>query len=390
MDDREAWTDDRKPVKKKKTKRRPLSFTLRAVLAGLVSLALIALGVWAVLSRDRLSSENLRETFGRGSEQTSANEPFTYEVGTGQVFSSAGNGFAVASSSALEYLDRDGRKLFKQLVSYSRPTAIGSENGVLFCDLGTEKLVWLDADGNRKMLEPSAEIQTASLNQHGWLALTTGAAGYKSLVTVYDDQGKRVYEWWSGTGYVLSARVSPDNKLLAVACAEIGGGQVHAFRLDSEEEVFESYFPDELPFDLGFLGNDSICAISEDAMTFLSASGEIRERFVFGDYYLMDYEYGESFAAVYVSPYRSGGGGYLESFNVSGELLGVAEQERDVLSLSAAGRQLLVMTGGGWTVCNAELHSQRSREGLLTAKSALLREDGNVLLLGSYQAERVR
>ena len=390
MDDREDWTDEREPVKRNKQKRRALSTTLRAVLAGLVTLALIAAGVWVVLSRDRLSSENLRETFGRGSEQTSANEPFTYEVGTGQVFASTGNGFAVASSSALEYLDRDGRKLFKQLVSYTRPAAIGSENGVLFCDLGTDKLVWLDADGNRKMLEASAAIQTASLNGHGWLALTTDAAGYKSLVTVYDDQGKRVYEWWSGTGYVLSARLSPDNKLLAVACAESGGGQLHLFRLDSEEEVFESFFPDELPFDLTFLGNDNICAISEDALTFLNASGEIRERFVFGDYYLMDYACGESFAAVYVSPYRSGGGGYLESFNASGELLAAAEQERDVLSLSAAGRQLLVMTGSGWTVYNAELHSQREREGLMTAKSALLRSDGNVLLLGSYQAERVR
>lgn len=374
----------------KKKKRRRMGPKLRGILAVLVTLILIAVAVLAFLQRDRLSQEGLRETFGRSGDATIQNEPFTYEVGTGQVFSTAGNGFAVASSSALEYLDRDGKALFKQLVSYDRPAVFGSSAGVLFCDLGTEKLVWLDAEGQRRELSPGGEIQTARMNAHGYVALTTSAAGYKSLVTVYDPEAKAVYQWWSGAGYVLSAAVSPDNRLLAVLCAESGGGKLHVFRLDSETEVSALSYPEELPFDLAFLGNDSLCAVSEEALTFSDSVGKIKERFVFGDYYLMDYEWGESFAAVYVSAYRSGGGGYLESFNAGGELLAVKEQTRDVLGLSASGRQLLALTGGGWTLYSQELNVQRSREALVTARDALLRPDGSILLLGSYSAERVK
>ena len=224
-----------------------------------------------------------------------------------QRHAAAGNGFGVASSSALEYLDRDGRNVFKQLVSYSSPAVVASANGVLFCDLGTEKLVWVNADGEKLDVTPYDEVLTVSMNERGSVALTTAAAGYKGLVSVYDSAGKLLYQWWSGSGYVLDAVLSPDDKQLAVLCAESGGGRLHVLRLDSETERSVTAFPDELPFDLAFLGNDALCAVSQETLTFLTGDGTVKERFVFGDYYLMDYAFGDSFAAVYVSAYRSGG-----------------------------------------------------------------------------------
>ncbi|MBR3083788.1 MAG: hypothetical protein IKH03_04375 [Oscillospiraceae bacterium] len=363
---------------------------LRRLLAGLATLLLVLSALLVFALRDRLSSERLRETFGQGAENTIQSEPYTYEVGTGQVFAVAGNGFAVASSSALEYLDRDGRALYKQLVSYSQPAVFASASGVLFCDLGTEKLVWLDAEGKPRSLSPAGEVLTASMNARGYVALVTAEAGYKAKVTVYDATAKARYEWWSGSGYVLAARVSPDCRVLAALCAEESGGTLHLFRLDSETELASAAFPGELPFDLDFLGNDSLCAVGQTGMSFLGLDGALRERFDFGDYYLMDYEFGESFAACYVSAYRGGGGGFLETFSPAGELLAVKEQERDILSLSASGRSLLAMSGGGWTVYSPELNVQRASASLLTARRALLRADGSILLLGAYAAERVR
>ena len=363
---------------------------LRRLLAGLTTLLLVLAALLVFALRDRLSSERLRETFGQSVENTIQSEPYTYEMGSGQVFAAAGNGFAVASSSALEYLDRDGRALYKQLVSYGQPAVFASANGVLFCDLGTENLVWLDAEGKPLSLSPAGEVLTASMNARGYVALVTAEAGYKGKVTVYDATAKARYAWWSGSGYVLAARLSPDCRILAALCAEESGGKLHLFRLDSETELAAAEFPDELPFDLDFLGNDSLCAVSQEGLRFLGLDGTLREGFDFGDYFLMDYEFGESFAVCYVSAYRGGGGGFQESFSPAGELLAVKEQDRDILSLSASGRSLLAMSGGGWTVYSPELNVQRASASLLTARRALLRTDGSILLLGSYAAERVR
>ena len=90
----------------------------------------------------------------------------------------------------------------------------------------------------------------------------------------------------------------------------------------------------------------------------------------------------------FVSDYRSGAGGTLLTFGSDGRVLGSAALDRDVISLSAAGKQLLVMTGGSLALYNQELTLQSANETLMTAKRALLRPSGDILLLHAYSAER--
>ena len=64
--------------------------------------------------------------------------------------------------------------------------------------------------------------------------------------------------------------------------------------------------------------------------------------------------------------------------------------ERDVLSLSAEGKQLLVMTAGSLALYDQGLVRQYANETLMTAKRAILRPAGDILLLHAYSAERFR
>jgi len=80
----------------------------------------------------------------------------------------------------------------------------------------------------------------------------------------------------------------------------------------------------------------------------------------------------------------------LMTVNRSGDVLGWVELDRDVLSLDARGRQVLVMTASSLEVYGQGLGLQRSHDGLITAKRALLRSGGDVLLLSAYAAERFK
>ena len=103
----------------------------------------------------------------------------------------------------------------------------------------------------------------------------------------------------------------------------------------------------------------------------------------------LDYALGRGgFAAVYVSDYRSGAGGTLLTLNGDGHVLGSAALDRDVVSLSAEGKQLLVMTSGSLARYNQELVRQSANETLMTAKRAILRPARDILLLYAYSAER--
>lgn len=363
----------------------------RRVTAAVFTIILVILAALVFIFRDRLTGENLREVFGvLPGEPIMVREDFTYDIGAGQIFAAAGNGLAVATSSSLHLMNAAGGTAFKQVVSFAEPAVFATGSKALFCDLGGTGCITARLDGTSAALTPKGTIQSADMNENGWITLTTDATGYKGLVSVYDDEGAPRYDYWSGTGYVLKAALSPDNRTLAVLCAEPGGGKLHFFRLDSAEEHASCAIENALPFDLCFMGNDRVCLVGTDALRFVSTEGEAVGSFSLGDYYLVDYDLnGQGFIALYVSAYSAGGGGLLETVDRDGRLLAYADLSRDALSLSAGGKRLLVMTGGGLTVYDQNLKELYQSDALMTAKNALLRADGAILLLGSYAAQKI-
>ena len=366
-----------------------LPFSMRGIAAIAVTVILVALAVLVFVFRDQLTGEKIRSSF-RRDPVSAQSDAYTYEIGSSQVFVPAGSGFAVASSSAVELLDSDGKTVYKQVVSFEVPAAFACPSRALFCDLGGTGCILAGMDGESSVLQPEGELITAGMNENGWYILVTDAVGYKGLVSVYDADGALKYEWWSGAGYVMKAAISPDNRVLAVLTAENGGGKLHLFRLDKEEELALAEFAQELPFDFAFMGNDNLCVVSVDALSFVTLDGNVKNRFELGNNYLLDYELGSpSFAAICTSTYRSGSNGVIQTLDRDGKLLGSSETTSELICLSASGKQLLVMTSGGLALYSHDMILMNSSEELMTAKKALLCPDGHILLLSAYSAERL-
>lgn len=381
--------DEKPKSEKKPPETRSRSKTLRRIGAGLLTALLIVLALLVFVFRDRLTGEGLRETFGKNAPAELTDETYTYETGSGQVFAPVGDGLAVASSSAVQLLDEQGETVFKQIVSYGAPAAFGADKAALFCDIGGTGCIYVTAAGESTAVKPEGEILSASISAAGWFTLITEEAGYKGLVSVYNTACELQYRWWSGSGYALKAALSPNSRTLAVLTADMEGGYVRFFRLTSETELASAFYADELLYDLYFMENDTVCAVGQAAVRFLGTDGAERGSYLFGDSYLMDYDLGSrDFAALFVSDYRTGERGRLITLDSAGNVLGTAETERNVTSLSARGRQLLVMTSGDLSLYSDSLVRQYSNETLMTARRAILRAKGDILLLGAYSAER--
>jgi len=379
------------PSEKKKEKApKKKSKLLQRILTGVLTVLLVILAVLVFVFRDRLDDESLRESFGKQLEMPQTyGEAFAYESGTDQVFASVGDGLAVASGSAIQLLNADGETVWKQIISYSAPTVLAAEDRALFCDIGGHTATVVDFDGESAVLETNDEILTAAINRNGWVTLVTEATGYKSLVLVYNADRELQYEWWSGSGYVLRAIVSPDNRLLVALCVDGEGSKLHFFALSDEEELAVTEFPRELAFDLCFRDNSTLCCLSESALHFVRTDGTEKGLFDLGSEYLMDYDFGSAdFVTVFVSAYRTGTGGRLMTVSNGGELLGETELSRNVTSLSAQGKQLLVMTGSDIGLYGQDLVQLNYQEALMTAKKAILQPSGDILLLSAYAAEQ--
>ena len=382
-------TRAKKPKKPEKPEKSKRSKVVGRILAAVLTLLLVALAVLVFVFRDQLTGAGLRRLFGKESSEIAAREAFTYETGAEQIFAPAGDGLAVASSSSVQLLNAAGETVYKQVTNFEAPAVFGSDAGALFCDVGGTGCIFVNFDGEAHTPEHAGEVQTAGMNENGWYCIVTAEAGYKGLVSVYNSKSEKQYEWWSGSGYVLRAAISPDNRSLAVLCAEREGAKLHFFALNSETERGSALVPDTLLIDLCWMGSDTVCAIGETGLWFFLDTGKETGVYPLEGRYLLDYAFDRaSFVTIFVSDYRSGAGGELLTLDGDGRVLGSAALDRDVISLSASGKQLLVMTGGSLALYSQDLVRQSANETLMTAKRAILRPAGDILLLHAYSAER--
>jgi len=379
-------------VPKKQGRKRRRSLRGKRIMAAILTVLLVILAALVFLFRDELTAENLRHTLGRETSVTPARDAFTYETGAEQVFAPAGEGLAVASSSSVQLLDGKGQTVFKQVVSYDMPAVFACGEKALFCDLEGTGCIVAGMDGESTGLDSgddSRRILTADMNGSGWFTLVTAEPGYKGLVSVYNADCEKQYEWWSGAGYVLKAVVNPDNRTLAVLTAETAGTILRFFPLRSEAVSAEYTFAETLVYDLSFVSGDTVRAIGDTGYYLVDDGGALRGSYELDGRYLLGYEFGSTaFTALFVSDYRGGAGGTLVTLEPDGKVLAETALERDVVSMSASGKNLLVMTGGGLTEYDSMLVRQYANETLMTARRAILRPGGDILLLSAYAAER--
>lgn len=360
---------------------------LRNTLAMLTTIALIAAGFLAFIYRDYLTEDGLRSIFSRGESAEPDSEPFTYESGSGQTFALAGDGLAVASGSGIQLLDQNGIEVFSRVTSMESPAVSASRSLALFYDVGGEVCIAAGFDGQWREVDAGKGIVSASVNASGYFTVITEESGSRGLVHVYDSQCRELYRWHAGTGWPVKALVSPDNRRLAVLCVTGEGSVLVQFRLDSEDEQSRTQYPGRLLFDMSYISGERLCAIGEDAACFVGTDGAEVSLYDFAGQYLIAYDLGgNGFAALYVSPYRTGGGTLL-TLDAQGSILGSVEPEGEIRSLSASGRRLLTVTAGGLSLYSQSLELQQTDESLITAKAALLRPKGDVLLLSSYFAQ---
>ena len=93
--------------------------------------------------------------------------------------------------------------------------AIAEKNGQEFCAITDKTYSWRQkVDG---------EILQVNINKNGYVALITTDTTYKSIITVYDQDGKQVMRNFLGSSRVTDITISNDNKFVAYAELDTSG-----------------------------------------------------------------------------------------------------------------------------------------------------------------------
>ena len=361
----------------------------RSISAFVATIVIVVLAFTIFLYRDKLSPSSLGAASEDKTKTISGSEPFTYENGSKQIFTLVGDDLAIASTTGLQLLDSEGNTISRDVFSMVNPAVSSNGDYCAFFDVGGKSLR-LYKNGTGTVIDRDSVITTVSVNSSGYFAVAGEEAGYKGSVIVYNSELNPIYKWYSGSGYVLDAAVSPDNSMLAVLCVSASGSDIHILRLTDEKEVTSVTIPNELAFKLSYSKSGNIYALSEKAIHFFSDSGKDISTYSFEDNYLVNYVIGEDFFAVVLSKYVSGSGISLMSFGSDGKVLGSIPLESEPLSLFSQKQKLLVLDGSGVALYNNDLRLQKQNHVVPGFISAVLMPRGEVLLLSSHYGEKCK
>ena len=117
------------------------------------------------------------------------------------------------------FYDAHGKESGNIEIAFSKPIANSKEKYLVIGDSGAQKICLI---GNNELIwqkDVEGKISKVSVNENGYVAVSTTGTTYESMVMIYNNKGELQFTKYIST-YVLDAQISKDNKYIAMAEAD--------------------------------------------------------------------------------------------------------------------------------------------------------------------------
>ena len=382
---------------RKAPKKRPN--LLVRLLAFLVTAALVVGAVFLVANYDKLNFDALKRWFAyrdleRG--ETGQSASFAFEGGAGSAFGLLAGDLLVCSGTEVRLYSDSGQVYVDRAVSMEAPVVSTAGNAALVYDVGgTALFVYRDREEVFSLaLEEGQQLLSAALNPQGRLVVVSHESGHRALVTVYDGDFAPQLRLNLSTRFVMDAALSPDGTAVALASMGLDG---EAFETRIEHYELDRTAEETEPDWTCSLGNDTALALrwdsggiwvlGETGLSILSPAGEAAGYAGYGGLYLKDFSLaGDGTAALLLGRYRAGTDSQLWTVSPDGATRAALPVEEQVLSLSAAGRYVGLLTADRLDVYDQDLEPYSTLEGTQGAQKVLQQADGSAMLIANAAA----
>lgn len=309
----------------------------------------------------------------------------------GTQFSAYQGGVALLTGDEFRIYSSSGKQSFYRQVTMSTPILrTGGKVNLVFDRGGTSYFV---VNNQKETLNKtlSLPIINAGVNEKGWCAITAQEKGYKCAVTVLNDKQQEVYYAYFSASYVTAAAVSNDGSYLVTGAVLQEDGlyltRLSLYDLSEPTPVQQIDLSDVTVLDLRFLENGNLVVLTEESLLIYSRNGdtlELLQQTSFDGENLRAYSLeGGNFACVVLSRFKVGGQGRLVLMDGSGNETQPLTIEEQVVSMSASGTYIAVLTATDVQIYNKKLELVKSESQLTDVRKVLMRSDGTALLVST-------
>lgn len=368
--------------------------------AFLVTLALVAGAIFLVANRDKLNLDSLKRWFAYRSlerSDTGQAESFSYSGSSSNVFAALGDDLLVCSAGGVRLYSGGGVCYVEDTIMLENPAAeVCGNSAVVYSVGGNAVYLYRDRARYGALTDLDGTLLSVRLNASGWLAVITRESGYKAVITIYNDSLEKRMAFRLSSAFVTDAVVTQDCKSLAVVSIGQNGtafeSTLSLYTLPTGQDSGVDYdLTPDASFSLGnnvilnLKGRDSIWCVGDAGVSVWN--GTDVNQWSCEDKYLKSYALSDSFAAMLVGKYRAGSQAELYTVDSQGTPSAGLSINEQVLSLSAAGRYVAVLTADRLDIYTQDLDLYNTLEGTGGARSVLMRDDGTALLIGSETAQ---
>lgn len=386
--------DDQTQKQQKKPASR-LSGFLTRLIATLVVLAVGVSLVVLVAFRDQLNLDSVKRWFHYRSLTRSDSgqaESFHYDGDLNCIFAALDGDLLVCSEHAISLYSGSGTRYINQQVSMEHPVVTTNGSLAVVYDAGGSSLYIL---GQRSLVWSAEDLEgilSARLNKNGQLTVVTQAGGYRGKVTVYNASYEPVMSVSLTSAFVMDAALSDNGRTLAtLTVGQQDGVFATGLELYAMNYASGSYQSDVSASLGGGVALDlrhtagAVWVLSDRGLAISDHDGNTVTA-DWSDKYLRRYTLsGDGFAAALLGKYRAGSQTELWVVDQDGTRRSLPLNEQ-VMSISAAGRYVAVLTGDRLDVYTQELELYSSLRGTRGARTVLLVPDGSAILISADSA----
>lgn len=377
-----------------KPKARLPRFLVHAI-ATLVVLAVALCLVAVVAFRDSLNLDSMKRWFTYRTlirSDSGRAESFPYDGDLTDTFAVLDGDLLVCSRNAISLYSGSGTQYINESVGMDNPVVNTNGSLAVVYDAGGSSLYIL---GQRALVWSTDELESilsARLNKNGQLTVVTQSSGYRGTVTVYDAAYSPVMSVNLGSAFVMDAALSDDGHTLAIlTVGQSGGSFATNLELYNMSYASGEYSPDfSCQLGSGVVlearhTSTALWALGDRGLTVTDHQG-LSSGISWADKHLRRYTLsGDGFAAALLGRYRAGSQSELWVVDEKGQRR-TLELNEQVLSISAAGRYLAVLTGDRLDIYTDQLELYDTLQGTQGARVVLLMEDGSAILISADSA----
>lgn len=250
-----------------------------------------------------------------------------------------GNNVLLVNNEGIKAMNRAGKEEWSAVFPSTSPHTAIKGDYIMIADINGKNIGLYKNEKQVSKIKTDREILFAALNKSGYVAAASDEPGYKGMVTVYDKNGKEVYRWHSGTGYIGGMDISPRG-MLAVLQVMTDKESVYTKVLEmdmhSKDEAKVLAEIDGIVFDAVYRDNSCLTLVGDSAAYNLKRDGKIKCKIDFEGRTPISYNIENENNLLFAFDSRLNNT-VLESYSASGEKKGSYEAEGGITAFDVSG-----------------------------------------------------